>query len=114
MNNETPTVNPKKAKFVKTDSLRVKRETKKKIITELAEFNRRKKIGRNLTVDDYVQLAISFMKPDSLETLRDRTLSNKDRLELRYQEYCVSNGKVSKDEFYGILLSAGNGASAEK
>ena len=95
----------KRAKL-KTDNLRVRRETKKKIQTELAALNR-KDFGRKVTTDDYIQLAISLVKPEHTDTLKERTLSNKDRMEKRYQEYCVAHGKVSKDEFIGVLLSSG-------
>jgi len=39
-----------------------------------------------------------------LETLKDQSLSNKDRLEKRYSDFCARNGRISKDEFIGILL----------
>lgn len=96
----------KKSKPVKTDSLRVKRETKKKIITELITLNK-KDFGRKLTADDYVQLAISLLTSEHLQKLKEWSFSNKDRLEQRYQEYCSNHGKTSKDEFIGILLSNG-------
>lgn len=103
MNPEAQTVNQKKAKALKTDSIRVKRETKKRIIAEVAALNR-KEFGRKVTVDDYVALAVSLLKPDHCEQLKQQSLSNRDRLELRYQEYCAAHGKVSKDEFLGTLL----------
>ncbi len=99
----------KRAKL-KTDNLRVRRETKKKIQTELAALNR-KDFGRKVTTDDYVQLAISLVRPEHTDTLKERTLSNKDRMEKRYQEYCAAHGKVSKDEFIGTLLAAGQGGN---
>jgi hypothetical protein len=99
----------KRAKL-KTDNLRVRRETKKKIQAELAALNR-KDLGRKVTTDDYVQLAISLVQPEHTDALRGRTLSNKDRMEKRYQEYCAAHGKVSKDEFIGVLLSTGRGGN---
>ena len=107
MNTETtPTAQTSKKTKLKTDSLRVKRETKKKIQTEVAVINR-KDFGRLVTPDEYVALAITLIKPEHLEQLKERSLSNKDRLEKRYHDYCAANGKVSKDEFIGVLLSAG-------
>jgi hypothetical protein len=58
------TANQKKAKLVRTDNVRVRRETKKKILTDLAALNK-KDFGRKITVDDYVQLAIALIRPDS-------------------------------------------------
>jgi|GEM_PF-2767348 len=107
----TPTVSPKKAKLVRTDNVRVRRETKKKILADLANLNK-KDFGRKVTVDDYVQLAISFIKPEYLERLTEQSLSNRDRMELKYKEYCAANGKISKDEFIGLLLAAGKSGTA--
>ena len=111
MNTETTqTAQISKKTKLKTDSLRVKRETKKKIQTEIAVINR-KGFGRPVTPDEYVALAITLLKPEHLEQLKDQSLSNKDRMEKRYQEYCTTHGKVSKDEFIGVLLSGGQGAN---
>jgi hypothetical protein len=101
---------PSKAKVVRTDNLRVRRETKKKIQSELAVLNK-KDFGRQITTDDYVALAITLVQPAHLEGLRERSLSNKDRLEQKYQEYCAKHGKVSKDEFLGVLLAGGQEAT---
>ena len=95
-----------KAKMVKTDSLRVRRETKKKVQAELAAINR-KDFGRAVTADEYVALAITLIQPSHLEQLKERSLSNRDRLEKKFQEHCSKHGKVSKDEFLGLLLAAG-------
>ncbi len=107
----TPTASAKKAKMVRTDNVRVRRETKKKILTDLAQLNK-KDFGRKLTVDDYVQLAISLIRPELLEQLKEQSLSNRDRMELKYKEYCSKHGKISKDEFIGLLLASGQSAKA--
>ena len=99
-----------KSKNVKTDNLRVRRETKKKVQIELAALNK-KDFGRPVTADDYVALAITLLQPAHLDQLRQRTLSNKDRMEKRYQDYCAAHGKVSKDEFIGVLLADGGEAA---
>lgn len=114
MNTETNQVvtQPKKYK-VKTDNLRVKRETKKRIQNELASINR-KDFGKPVTADDLVALAITLVQPFHLEQLKERSLSNKDRMEKKYQEYCAAHGKVSKDEFIGILLAGGNDTGSRK
>lgn len=103
------TVKPSKGKVVRTDNLRVRRETKKRIQSELATLNK-KDFGRKITADDYVALAITLIQSAHLEGLRERSLSNKDRLEQKYQEHCAKHGKVSKDKFLGVLLG-GNGGN---
>ena len=95
---------PKKIKAkVSTESLRVKRETKKRIIIDLANLNK-KDFGKTVSPDQYVSLAISLLKPEHLQLLKDQSLSNKDKMEQRYLEYCSKNGKVTRDEYIGILL----------
>lgn len=87
-----------------TESLRVKRETKKRVMAELATLNK-KDFGKPVTPDQLVSLAISLLKPEHLQGLKDQSLSNKDRLDQKYIEYCAQNGKISKDEYIGILLN---------
>ena len=109
----TQTVQANKKYKVKTDNLRVKRETKKKIQVELAAINR-KDFGRPVTTDEFVGLAITLLQASHLDQLKERSLSNKDRMEKRYQEYCAAHGKVSKDEFIGVLLAGDNEAKARR
>jgi len=47
------------------------------------------------------------MNPEHLQKLKEVVLSNRDRLELKFQEYCSQNGKVTKDAFIGLLLAGG-------
>ena len=49
-------------------------------------------------------MALSFLDDSHLKELQEKSLTNKDRLELKYQEYLKANGNVSKDEFIGKLL----------
>lgn len=105
--NETTARTTKKTKPKSgTDSLRVRRETKKRILAELGILNK-KDFGKPVTPDQYVNLAISLLRPEHLQSLREQSLSNKDRMEKRYVDYCSEQGKVSRDEFIGILLGHG-------
>jgi hypothetical protein len=104
-NQETSKQSKSKTKL-RTDSLRVRKETKKKILSELAILNK-KDFGRPVTPDDYVSLAISLLRQEHLEQLKEGSLSNRDRLEQKYREYCSLNGKISKDEYLGVLLGKG-------
>lgn len=96
---------PSKRQKLKTESLRVRRETKKRIQTELATLNR-KDFGRKITADDFLTVAISLVQTVHLEEMKIRSLSNKDRLEILYKEHCEKRGKVTKDEFLGLLLES--------
>ena len=95
---------PKKQTKPSTDSVRVKHETKKRILIELATLNK-KEWGRRVEPDSLIALALSLITDTHRKNLQDQTLTNKDRLEQKYKEYCRTMGKVSKDEFFGVLLS---------
>ncbi len=99
---ETATKKPKP----RTENLRVLRETKKRILADLSALNK-KDFGRRITADDYVSLAVTLLRPEHLEQIRDRSLSNQDRLRKRFEDHCAKNGKVSMDEFLGTLLTGG-------
>jgi len=105
MKNEViKTVSKTKAK-PGTDSLRVKRETKKRVKAELAILNK-KEFGRPITPDQLVALALNLIKPEHLQMLKEQSLTAKDRFNQRYLEYCDKNGKVSEDEFLSTLLGS--------
>ncbi len=98
------TNNPGKPKSKPTtDYIRIRKETKKKILSELTNINR-KELGKPVTPDQYIALAISLLTTDHVEQLKSQSLSNKDRLETQYKKYCSEYGKVTMDEFIGILL----------
>ena len=97
----------KKEKPVKPSritTLKIKKETKKKIQTELARVNR-KEHGRPLHVDDLVAFAVSLVTPEHIEKLQESTLSNADRLERDYRAYTAQIGPMSKDEYLGKRLN---------
>lgn len=85
------------------DYIRIKRETKRKILSDLTQLNR-KTFGKSVTPDQYIALAISLLTPEHLEQLKSKSMTNKDRLEQKYREHCQVHGKVSMDEFLGLLL----------
>ena len=93
---------------VKTVPLRVKRETKRRLLLELVKANK-KDFGRRVRADDLVALAVGLVQPEHLRQLQEATLSNADRLEQRYQEHVKKHGSLSKDEFIGLLMLGGTG-----
>jgi hypothetical protein len=102
------TTNQKSAKTkpanVSTVALRVKRETKRRIQTELAKVNK-KAFGRKVRVDALVSRALNLLTDADIKTLQEASLSNSDRLEQKYREYLKTNSGVSKDEFLGQMLT---------
>lgn len=101
--NSAPPTPPKPKRKAINDYLRVSKETKRKILSELSQINR-KDFGKPVTPDQFVSLAISLLTPEHLGLLRTQSLTNQDRLKLKYQEYCNAHGKISMDAFLGLLL----------
>lgn len=97
----------KKAKPVRPSrntSLRVLKDTKKRILGELVRVNR-KDLGRKVRIDDYLMVALDLMAPEHIQKLQEATLSNADRFERDYRKYIAEFGSISKDEYLGKRLS---------
>jgi hypothetical protein len=98
--------NAKEKKIYKATSvyMRLNKEAYRKIQHELANLNK-KAWGKTITPDQFVTLAITLIQDIHRKQLQDDSLSNKDRLEQKYSEYCRSVSRVTRDEFVGLLLS---------
>ncbi len=92
-------------KKLTASSLRVKPETRKRVLAELAKVNK-KTFGRKVRVDQVLNLLLTLLKPEHIKTLQEESLSNADRIEINYREHIKRHGPISKDEFLGLLLSA--------
>lgn len=88
---------------VNTIPIRVAKNTAKTIKALLQKLNK-KSYGKKVKPDDLIQKSISLLSDEHLEEIKQATMSNSDRLELAYQEYCKSHGQISKDEYFGLLL----------
>lgn len=102
-NSQTQNVTKKKSKKSQFTNLRVSISTRKKINDLLSKVNK-KKFGKRVKAEAVIDMALSFLDDSHLKELQEKSLTNKDRLELKYQEYLKANGNVSKDEFIGKLL----------
>lgn len=91
-------------KIAPASSLRVKPETRKRFLSELAKANR-KSYGRKVRADQLLSLLLTLLRPEHLQQLQQGSLSNADRLEMRYREHVKKFGPTSKDEFLGLLLT---------
>lgn len=98
---------PKKS----ASSIRVRPDTRKKLILELSKANK-KDFGRRIKPDDLISLGLSLIEPEHIKGLQEKSLSNADRLDRDYRLYVQKNGPISKDEYLGLLLSP-NAAKSE-
>jgi len=91
-------------KKVAAASLRVKPETRKRVLAELAKVNK-KSFGRKVRVDQLLELLLTLVKPAHVEKMQSDSLSNSDRIEMRYREHIKRFGTISKDDFLGKILN---------
>ena len=84
-------------------SLRVKPETRKRLLVELSKVNK-KTFGRKVRTDQLLNLLLTLLEPKHIQKLQDESLSNTDRIEMKYREHVKQFGAISKDEYLGLLL----------
>ncbi len=84
-------------------TMRLQRETKKRLSSELAKANK-KTFGRKVRIDDLLAALFPFITDDLIQQLQTKSFSNADRLEMIYREHIKARGPITKDEFLGLLL----------
>lgn len=90
---------------VSTVAVRVKRETKRRLQSEMAKINK-KTIGRAVHLDALILRLLERLTEQDIIALQEQSLSNTDRLEIAHRDYIKRNGAISKDEFIGIMLAS--------
>lgn len=95
---------PKSAKPSAHGAIRVRKETRKRVLSELARINK-KDFGKKVRVDEYLSLAVSLVTSEHIQKLQEGSLSNADRLERDYKTYFAEHGFISKDVYLGKRLS---------
>ena len=88
----------------KVFAVRITSDTKNMLDQILAEANN-KDLGGKVKPESVLALAFSLVKKDDIEKLKAATLTNTDKLELRYREHVKKHGPVTKDDFLGRVLS---------
>ncbi|MGE3680974.1 MAG: hypothetical protein AB7G93_04550 [Bdellovibrionales bacterium] len=84
-------------------AIRIDMSTQKLVSSLLAKANR-KSHGRKVKASQLVQLALSKLDDADIRQLQERSLSNADRMEMKFREYCKRNSGATRDEFLGQLL----------
>ncbi len=100
--------NEKKLKVVSKPNgyatLRVKKDTRKRVVKDLEKVNS-KEFGRRVRMDDYVAFALGLVTPEHHRQLQESTLSHEDRLKRDYKAYVAQHGMISRDEYLGKRLA---------
>lgn len=85
-------------------AIRVKKETRKRLMAELAKANR-KDYGRRVHADELVELLVTLIKTEHIVKLQEGSFSHKDRLNKEHRDYVAAHGPISMDEYLGKRLS---------
>lgn len=85
-------------------AIRVRKDTRKRVLAELARINK-KDFGRKVRPDEFIALAVSLVTPEHIIKLQESSLSNADRLDRDYKAFVAKNGPMPKDEYLGKRLS---------
>jgi len=90
-----------------TVGLRLRRETKRRIQMELAKINK-KDFGKKVRCDELIGTVLSLLTDRHVKDLQDGSMTNADRLELKYREHVRKHGPMTKDAFLGTLFVGDN------
>lgn len=86
-------------------AIRIDLCTQKLISSLLAKANR-KSYGRKVKAGQLVQLALQKLTDADIKLLQEKSLSNADRMEMKFREYSKRNSGATREEFFGFLLQA--------
>lgn len=85
-------------------AIRIDIATQKLASSLLAKANR-KSFGRKVKACQLVQHALSKLDDADIKLLQEKSLSNADRMEMKFREYCKRNSGATREEFLGQLLN---------
>ena len=94
-----------KAKNPKCASMpiRIRAETKQKLDHLLALANK-KKFGKKVKPNDLICYALDRINDGDIAQICENSLSNKDRLDLFFEQTKRSNRSLTREQFYGMLI----------
>lgn len=84
-------------------SVRVTKDGQKRLTTLLNRANK-KDFGKKIKGHQLIEFGLSLITDSHIKSIQENSLSNSDLLELKFRDYVKKNGKISKDDFLGILL----------
>ncbi len=92
--------------------VRLKQETYKKLSSMLEKVNQ-KDFGKKVRADDVILLSLNLLGSEHLDTLKEESLTNTDRMEMMFREYKAKHKSATKDMFYGAIISGAIGSTSE-
>ena len=84
--------------------IRVKHRTKTKLEQLLKQSNK-DRVGRSIKADDLIWCGLALINDAHIAEIRDKALSNRDRMELLFQSFVKEHRGATREEFFGALLA---------
>lgn len=103
----TPTANKKM-------SLKKLNADTTKLLSSLREKANKKDLGRKVRDSELIHLGLTKITADDLESIKESTYSEQDRLRLAHEAYQKAHGKLTLDQFIGKLLKGEINAGLQK
>ena len=83
--------------------VRVSLDTKKRITSLLSRINK-ERIGKKVKPSELIDHALQLLTETQLKEIGEKSLSNRDRMELLFKQATKSKRNLSRDEFLGLLI----------
>ncbi len=75
-----------------------------KSLKQLKDKINKKNFGRKIKDAEIISVSLGLIANEHIKALQETTLTERDRLNLAHEEYVKTNGKVSLDQFIGLLI----------
>ncbi len=75
-----------------------------RILQALKEKANKKIFGRKVRDAEIIEVALRLVTDEQINTLQEKTFSEKDRLSIAHADFVKSHGKITLDQFIGKLL----------
>ena len=75
-----------------------------KLLGSLKDKANKKDLGRKIRDSELIHLGLTKITTDDLETLKESTYTEQDRLKIAHEEYQKEFGKITLDSFIGKLI----------
>ena len=96
--------NPKRSKRLRRILQRRRFEYGRVKMDELLKRANKHKLGRKVKTDDLICFSLGLLTDEHLEQICNKTLTNKDRLELLFRRVAKERKGLTRDEFFGLLI----------
>ena len=104
VNDGASEVKQKRQQAASSVPVRIGQKAKAKLEQLLKQVNK-DRIGKKVKTDDLISFALDLISDEHLVEICNRSLSNRDRIELLYRKLSKEKRGLSREDFLGMLLA---------